>query len=226
MGVITSTSPLGPWEDPLGKPLLSTDTKGLTDCKNPFDPGVVVDDDGVGYLTFGGSDEAQKFDDRISKASKIVRLGADMVSIDSEIATIPAPYFFEASELNFINGTYVYTYCSDWNCHSEVWDYNCDIPGKCSMIYLTSKTPLITESWQMGGEVLKNPGDFGYEHSNNHTHMHKFKGKWYILYHTLFLKADKKIKGGYRSICVDEINVNEENVIIKDGIITRKGVSL
>ena len=40
VGVITSTHPCGPWSDPLGEPLVSTSTEGLTNCPNPFDPGV------------------------------------------------------------------------------------------------------------------------------------------------------------------------------------------
>lgn len=31
VGVITSTDPVGPWSDPLSKPLINYDTKGLTD---------------------------------------------------------------------------------------------------------------------------------------------------------------------------------------------------
>lgn len=41
---------------------------------------------------------------------KVARLGADMLSFDSEFVSIDAPYFFEASELNYIDVTYYYTY--------------------------------------------------------------------------------------------------------------------
>ena len=34
--------------------MINYDTKGLTDCPNPFDPGAVIDDNGVGWLAFGG----------------------------------------------------------------------------------------------------------------------------------------------------------------------------
>lgn len=222
VGVITATDPLGPWSDPLGKPLIDYTDPRLKDCPNPFDPGVVIDDNGDGWLAFGGgrTDNADKV---FPGSSKIVKLGKDMLSFDSDYITIPAPYFFEASELNFINGTYVYTYCSDWDSR-EGWTYGTEVPGACSMIYMKTKTPLDPDSWEMGGECFKNPGEFGFDYSNNHTHLQKFKGKWYMLYHSLTLRRSMKIKGGYRSICVNEVSVDEDAVKIIDNTGSREGI--
>ncbi len=223
VGVITATDPLGPWSDPLGAPLISQGTPGLTDCPNPFDPGVVIDDNGVGWLSFGGG-RAKDGTDFMPGSTRIVRLGEDMLSFDSDFVRIPAPYFFEASELNYINGTYVYTYCSDWNKHFLQWDYDVEAPSDCSMVYMTTKTPLDPESWEMGGECFKNPGLSGYDYSNNHTHMQKFKDDWYMIYHTLFLKKSMGIKGGYRSLCVEKINVEEKTVTIEKSESSKSGV--
>lgn len=223
-GVITSTDPLGPWEDPLGKALVQYDTEGLTDCPNPFDPGVVIDDNGVGWLSFGAG-KAKDGTDYMPGSARIVKLGKDMISFDSDFTEIPAPYLFEASELNYINGTYVYTYNCDWSDHTEKWDYDRPAPSMCSMVYMTTKTPLDPESWEMKGECFQNPGLSGLEYSNNHTHMHKYKGKWYMFYHTLLLKKSMKINGGYRSLGVDEINVDEEKVTIDPTGGTKEGVS-
>lgn len=214
VGVITATDPLGPWSDPLGEPLINYNTPGLTDCPNPFDPGVVIDDDGIGWLSFGGG-KAKDGTDFMPGTSRIVRLGEDMLSFDSDFMEIPAPYFFEASELNFINGTYVYTYCSDWNSHYVNWNYDAEVPSACSMVYMTTKTPLDPESWVMKGECFKNPGLSGFDNSNNHTHMHKFNGEWYMFYQSLFLRRSMGIQGGYRSICAEKINVDEETVTIE-----------
>ncbi len=222
VGVITATDPLGPWTDPLGKPLIRYDTEGLENCPNPFDPGAVIDDSGVGWLSFGGG-KASGGTDYMPGSSRIVKLGSDMLSFDSDFTEIPAPYFFEASELNFINGYYVYTYCSDWSKHIEKWEYPTDVPGGCAMISMKTRTPLDPSSWGMIGEVLKNPGEMGFDYSNNHTHMHKYKGKWYMLYHTLSLKNAMRIKGGYRSICADEIEVDEKNVTAS-GLGTKEGI--
>lgn len=214
VGVITATDPLGPWSDPLGEPLISSQTPGLKNCPNPFDPGVVIDENGDGWLAFGGG-KAGGQPNSMPGSSKIVKLGADMLSLDSEICDIPAPYFFEASELNYINGTYVYTYNTDWNDHSVDWNYDCAVPSMCSMVYMTTKTPLDSDSWEMRGEYLKNPGLAGFDYSNNHSHLHKYQDNYYIFYHTMMLKNGMKITGAYRSLNVDEIEVDEENVTIK-----------
>ncbi len=34
--------------------LVSQFTQGLGHCKAPFDPGAVIDDEGTGWLSFGG----------------------------------------------------------------------------------------------------------------------------------------------------------------------------
>ena len=49
IGVARSKSPLGPWEDAIGKPLLTTSQTGI----ETIDPAFFTDDDGTGYLYFG-----------------------------------------------------------------------------------------------------------------------------------------------------------------------------
>ena len=221
-GVITSTDPVTGWTDPLGHCFITANTPGLSGCPTPFDPGAVIDENGVGWLAFGGGDQTAA----MPGTARIVQLGDDMLSFASEFKEIPAPYLFEANELNYIGGTYVYTYCSNWADRREiVWDYPCDPPGGCGMVYMTSKTPLDPTSWRVMGECFKQPGEVGFDYSNNHTHMHKFKGKWYMFYHTLMLKHGMGIQGGYRSMGVDEIAVDETAVTIEDGRGTKKGVT-
>lgn len=214
VGVLTADSPTGPWSDPLGKPLIDYSTEGLDGCKSPFDPGVVIDDDGVGWLSFGdGTDSA-----------RIVRLGDDMISLDSEIAKIPTVYHFEASELNYINGTYVYTYNNDWERRTE-WNYEgVEKFPACSMAYLTTKTPLDPDSWVYRDYYFANPGEQEMEYSNNHTHLHKYQGKYYLFYHSLFPQRDLGTTGGFRSLCVNEAVVDEESVTINKVSGTKEGV--
>ena len=102
VGVITSTDPVGPWTDPLGEPLVYQNMPGLENCPAPFDPGVCIDENGVGWLSFGGGTPADG-NTMHSKIPKIAKLGKDMLSFDSEFVSIDAPYFFEASELNYID---------------------------------------------------------------------------------------------------------------------------
>lgn len=53
--------PVGPWTDPLGKCVVDGNTPGLGKCKAPFDPGVVIDDKGIGWLSFGGATATTTF---------------------------------------------------------------------------------------------------------------------------------------------------------------------
>lgn len=162
--VLTSTSPIGPWSSPLNHSLVDTNTPGIAgECKAAFDPGVVIDDKGKGWLTVGGG------------CARIMRLGKDMISVDGPIKPIRAPHHFEANELNYINGTYVYTYNIDWQDFSD-WPLPTEKPTTCCMSYMTSKTPLVTKSWKYQHNYMKNPGDYGFDYSNNHTHLHKFRG--------------------------------------------------
>lgn len=215
-GVITATSPTGPWSDPLGHSLIDNRTPGLDGCNVPFDPGVCIDDNGTGWLAFGGL---------APDSARIVRLGRDMISLDSEIEKIPSKFHFEASELNFINGTYVYTYNTDWEDHNLNWDMEgVSAPPTCSMAYMTTKTPLDPESWEYRDYYFKNPGEQGLEYSNNHTHLQKYKDKYYLFYHSLFPQKSLGTSGGFRSLCVNEAIVDEKTLTIEKVTATKAGV--
>lgn len=229
VGVITSTDPVGPWSDPLGEPLVYQNMPGLENCPAPFDPGVCIDENGTGWLTFGGGNAA---DGGVvhTNVPKVARLGADMLSFDSEFVSIDAPYFLEASELNYIDGTYYYTYCNDWQNRSK-WDRK-DIPEPptCSMAYMTTKTPLDADSWEYRGAYFYNSGqnangESGMRWGNNHTHFCEFKGTNYIVHHTLLLEELTGGTAGYRSIMVDYLPMNAADGEIPITAATRQGVS-
>lgn len=222
VGMLTATSPVGPWTDPLGKNVVDKQSEGLGNCGAPFDPGVVVDDEGRGWLSFGGG--SNQFGTEYNPGNaRIVRLTDDMMHLDSPITEIKAPYHFEANELNYINGTWVYTYNTSWVERKE-WPLEIEKPSICCMSYMTSKTPLDTDSWEYQANYFKNPMDYGFLPSNNHTHLHKFQGEYYLLYHTLVLEEHRNGKGGFRSVCIDKIKVDEENLTIHMGEATRTGV--
>lgn len=224
VGVITSTDPLGPWSDPLGRPLIHQGQPEIGDCPNPFDPGVCIDGNGVGWLAFGGG-TAKDGNDEMPGSTRIARMNGDMVSL-AQTASIPAPYFFEASELNFINGKYVYTSNNNWMPRNpDTWDYpGIPMPSRCSMAYMTTDTPLDPESWEYKGHYFLNPGDSGMEDSNNHTHIHKYKGEYYILSHSQLLLEYSHLQGGFRSLMVDKLDVDEDNLTIGLTGGSRKGV--
>ena len=229
VGVITSTDPVGPWTDPLGEPLVYQNMPGLENCPAPFDPGVCIDENGTGWLTFGGGNAA---DGGVvhTNVPKVARLGADMLSFDSEFVSIDAPYFCEASELNYIDGTYYYTYCNDWQNRNK-WDRK-DIPEPptCSMAYMTTKTPLDADSWEYKGAYFYNSGqnangESGMRWGNNHTHFCEFQGTNYIVHHTLLLEELTGGTAGYRSIMVDYLPMNAADGEIPITAATRQGVT-
>ena len=222
VGMLTATSPVGPWIDPLGRNVVDKQTEGLGNCGAPFDPGVVVDDEGRGWLSFGGG--SNQFGTEFNPGNaRIVRLADDMMHLDSPIVEIEAPYHFEANELNYLNGTWIYTYNTSWVERKE-WPLETEKPSICCMSYMTSQTPLDTDSWVYQANYFKNPMDYGFLPSNNHTHLHKFQGEYYLLYHTLALEEHRNGKGGFRSVCIDKISVNEDNLTIHMGEATRAGV--
>ena len=215
VGVLTATDPLGPWTDPLGESFITPNTEGLKNCPVPFDPGAVIDDNGVGWLSFGAG-TAQGGTKLMPGANRIVKLGDDMLSFASDFMPIPAPYSFEASELNYINDTYVYTYNTSWDSRLD-WDYDIFAvpPTACSMAYMTTKTPLDPESWEYRGDYLYNPGEAGLDYSNNHSHLHKFRDKWYVFHHTMLRQKNVgSTTGGFRSLSVVEIPFDESSLAI------------
>ncbi|MCQ2146124.1 MAG: glycoside hydrolase family 43 protein [Bacteroidales bacterium] len=212
-GVLTSTSPVGPWTSPLEKSIVDANTPGLGDCTVPFDPGVVIDNDGTGWLAFGAG------------KARIARLSKDMISFDSPFCVIPAPYHFEANELNIIGDKLVYLYNLDWT-DKENWAESAQIPPRCSMAYMLPDGDYLEQSsWKYQDYYLKNPGEDGFEYSNNHTHLQKYEGKWYVFNHTMSLKSARGIKGGYRNIAVDEIDVDEDTQKISLAHATNQGVT-
>ena len=220
--MLTSTSPVGPWTDPLGRNVVDKQTEGLGHCGVPFDPGVVVDDEGTGWLSFGGG-HTEFSTDFMPGNARIVKLADDMMNLASPIVEIKAPYHFEANELNYINDTWVYTYNTSWVERKE-WPFETEKPSICCMSYMTSKTPLDTDSWTYQANYFKNPMDYGMPPSNNHTHLLKYQGEYYLLYHTLTLQEHTGLKGGFRSVCIDKVNVDEETLTIQMGEATRSGV--
>ena len=225
VGVLTSTSPTGPWTDPIKRSLVDGNTKGIGEGCTPFDPGVVIDDNGVGWLAFGGSGSHNNPEaDYIPGGARIVKLGNDLISLASDIIEIPAPYHFEANELNYINGTYIYTYNTSW-VERKKWELDIAPPTACCMSYMTTNTPLDADSWVYRGNYFKNPGDNNFDYSNNHTHLHKYNGQYYLFYHTLELQKKNNAAGGFRSIFADKIDVDEDTLEISMAAPSLTGIS-
>ena len=234
VGVLKAESPIGPWSSPNRELMITYDTPGA----NPqgtnanFDPGVVIDDNGVGWISFGGLGSNNIMPD----AARIIKLKPSMTEVDGEAAVIHAPYHFEANELNVIGGKYVYTYCSnwadrnntEWNNYKSAHGINVSAPGGGTMCYMVSDNPLDPNSWVYKGYY--GPGVSG----NNHSHLQKFKGEYYHLYHnhgSILLDAMKNAgladasAGDYRSICINKATVDESTATVSPVTLNTTGPS-
>ena len=236
VGVLKASSPIGPWKSPLTKPMIDGDTPGVKPCNWIFDPGAVVDENGTGWIGFGGGDPLSTGSSLWPGNSRMAKLSSSMTSIDGSAVNMPAPYMFEASELNIIGGRFVYTYNTSWSDRNDWSSFtgnnNQPAPSTCSMCYMVSDTPLVPESWEYRGEYVPNEGNFGMGWGNNHTHLQKFKGNYYLFYHSTILEQKMKNGGamdseasGYRSIGVDLATVNESTQTINKMTLTTTGVS-
>lgn len=212
IGVLTSTSPTGPWHDPIGHALIDWTTQGRGEQSNIIDPGVCIDDKGNAWLAFGGGDPNKYGSTLMPGNARIVRLGKDMISLDGKIHSIPAPFHFEANELNFENGHLIFSYSGSWGVKDEEWikyqgrgTHPC--PGACSILGMTTTDPE-SGAWTYTGEILRNPGTYGYRWGNNHSHIQYYSGRHHILYHTQRLEEMMGLDGGYRSICIDNISLD------------------
>ena len=224
VGVLKANSPIGPWSSPNKKLMINYDTPGANAAGTNanFDPGVVIDENGVGWITFGGLGPSTIMPD----AARIVKLKPSMTAVDGSAVKIHAPYHFEANELNVINGKFVYTYCSnwasrndaEWNAYKQEHGINVSKPGTCTMCYMVSDDPMNPDSWVYKGVYGPHPG---MGTNNNHSHLQKFGNDYYYFYHGAPLMEKLRQEGVidsncgiFRSICVNKATVNENTQTI------------
>ena len=235
VGVLKAESPLGPWKSPNNRLLVHYDTQGANpqETNANFDPGVVIDDNGVGWLSFGGLGPSTI----MPEAARIVKLKPSMTEVDGAAVKIHAPYHFEANELNVIGGKYVYTYCSnwadrvdaDWNAYKAEHGISAPKPGVCTMCYMVSDNPTDPNSWVYKGVYGPHPG---MGTNNNHSHLQKFQGEYYHIYHAAPLMLKMREAGVidndcgiFRSICVNKASVNESTQNISEVMPNIEGVT-
>jgi arabinoxylan arabinofuranohydrolase len=157
----------------------------------PFDPGVLVDDDGRVYMYYGFCPwifpKEYKHMPSNKKGALVVELEQDMITIKEKAKNI-VPFklnsegtgfeghaFFEASSMRKINDTYYFIYSSHEG-HE--------------LCFATSKYP--DKDFKYGGIIVSN-GDIGLNGrkdedrvsytGNNHGSIVKIKDKEYIFYH-------------------------------------------
>lgn len=224
IGVLTSNTPVGPWTDPLnGTALVSSSTPGVNNLAGAnnvvwlFDPAVLVDDDGTGYLYFGGGVPTGQSD--WPKTGRVIKLGADMTSVVGSAALVDAPALFEDSGIHKFNGKYYYSYCTNFTGRPNglVIDGVNRTVGTGNIAYMVSDSPMGPFTYV--DQIMPNPANFFGVGGNNHHAIFEFKDSWYITYHaqTVFKKFvdDGQFSGvkGYRSTHIDKISIAEDGKI-------------
>lgn len=212
IGVLKGKSPVGPWEDPLGEALITSSTPNCSSKLVPwlFDPAVLVDDDGTGYLYFGGGTVGDGVN---SKSGRVVQLTDDMVHLACEPKQLEPSYLFEDSEVNKINGKYYYSYCTNWKVPSDH-----DVFGQANIAYYMSDSPMEGFDWTKPAKVFDNPGTVFGTFYNNHHKMIEFKGEYYIIYHTVVLEEkaygnvphNNNVAASYRCMNLNKLEIAED----------------
>lgn len=213
IGVLEADTPLGPWKDPIGRPLLTGNTPGCKGVVWCFDPAVLVDDDGSAYIYFGGGVPEGKQNN--PKTARVAKLGKDMISIEGEAKEIDAPCMFEDSGIFKYGDKYYYSYCSNF-----ISPHKDGYPGYGTICYMVSDNPM--GPFTYAGEVFKNPQIWFGVGGNNHHATFVYEGKSYFIYHAQTLsKAQEEAQGlksgtltkGYRSTHIDPIELNSDGTI-------------
>ncbi|MBR6360078.1 MAG: family 43 glycosylhydrolase, partial [Lachnospiraceae bacterium] len=172
IGVLTSDSPAGPFTDEIGHALVNRSVENCANITWLFDPAVLVDDDGTGYLYFGGG--VPQGQAPHPQTARCVRLGKDMMSLDCTPITIDPPYLFEDSGIHKYNGKYYYSYCTNWNVDEAGTAEYGFANGEIAV--MVSDSPLGPFTYQE--RVLRNPGTVCGLYGNNHHSIFAFKDKW------------------------------------------------
>jgi beta-xylosidase len=193
IGVAVGDSPLGPFEDAIGAPLINDDWEmdafnygQASQTAYTIDPTVFVDDDGKAYLLYGGFWRLV-----------IVPLGDDMISVDGEPIERTPQGFFEAPYLTKRNGVYYIFYAAGAN--------------PATIDYATANSP--TGPWQYRGTILDElPNLPGQDAATSHPAVAEFQGEWYFVYHL----SNGPGGGTYkRQVALEHLTFNEDGTVAK-----------
>ena len=195
IGVAVADDPGGPFVDPLGTALVTRSIPGVGDVDWLFDPACFVDDDGQGYLYFGGGPEGT------GDNARVMRLDDDMISLRDATATpIPIPAFFEAAHVHKREGTYYLQFSADFSAGHGA-----------ALEYMTSDNPMTGFAYR--GVLLPNAAvNNG---NNNHGSIVDFMGSSYLFYHARKLQQALGVnKVNNRSVAVQQITYAADGSII------------
>ena len=206
IAVAVGDSPIGPFKDALGKPLVKN-----SDTVQPrpnmwwddIDPTVFIDDNGQAYLYWGNSNcyWAKLKENMIELDSEIHKVE---FSIDPQLKANGSAYadgftYTEAPWLHRRGDWYYLSFAQEW-------------PEKLG--YAMSKSP--EGPWEYKGLLNELSGNS----NTNHQAIVEFNGEWYVIYHNGALPDGC---GFRRSVCIDRIRYNADGTMQRM-VMTSEGV--
>ncbi|WP_431927430.1 glycoside hydrolase family 43 protein [Nonomuraea jabiensis] len=185
IGVAVGDSPLGPFRDAKGGPLISDSTPNSSPLN--IDPTVFTDDDGQVYMYWGSY-----------YGLRAAKLNANMTSLNGSVVTPSGvSNFWEAPWMFKRNGVYYLAYSAN--------DSACSAPGYACIRYATASNPL--GPWTHRGVVLDQVSS-----TTNHPAIIEYKGQWYMVYHNAAAPGGGNFR---RSVTIDKLYFNADGTMQK-----------
>jgi len=196
IGVAVADTPVGPFKDVLGKPIIDNTGQVEKIGPEPIDPAVLIDN-GQAYMYFG------------CRELRAVKLKENMMEVDGDILNIEIKgiegdkqneggYYGEGPWVFKRNGLYYFLYSNGWGKES-------------TLVYATGKHPL--GPFEFMGEVMGPVSSF-----TSHGSIVEYNDKWYVFYHNKDLSNNDHM----RSICFDEITFDKSGKINRLSIPNKK----
>lgn len=200
IGVLVADNPLGPYTDPIKKPLIA-------DRYDSIDPTVYIDDKGQAYLAWGNpglwsvklnkdmiSYDTSVGENGIIRHPMTVKALGERTPPDKADATLPTPTLRGTS---YEEGPWLYKR----NNLNYLFFAGGPLPEH--LAYSTGPTP--EGPWTYGGVVMTPQSAF-----TNHPGVVDYKGKTYLFYHNAALPGG----GGFkRSVSADELKFNPDGSV-------------
>ena len=185
IGVLVSDHPLGPFSDPIGKPLIGPEFDSI-------DPAAFIDDNGQAYLYWGNPN------------LWYVKLNEDMISFSGDITKEPSMAKVEGQPdpFHFQEGPWIY---KRENRYYHAYASTCCPEG---IGYATSDSP--TGPWEFQGYIMR-PDQRA---TGNHPGIIKYKGNNYVFGFSFILNfAITDQHHERRSVGVAELEYNPDGTI-------------
>lgn len=221
VGMITATSIDGPYTDPVKEThgvnyiAASFGSSVIGSCDqiaHCFDPGIFIEDDGTGYVVFGGGENAQRPYGNNLDIIKFTENNGKITFDKTSLKRINAPGSFEAPYIHKKGSTYYLSF----NTQPQVIDYSMSNNIMGPYTFVGTVIPAI---WKVPD--AHNAG------GNNHQGFAEFKGKWYAVYHDRRLVTADEHPGSctqsgqctnspnkenHRSVSIDELTWNGDKM--------------